>query len=147
MRHKIKNDLTHKKNSENPPSKIRVFFFFFFCWPFFRHVEFLAVNGPADPNLVSRLFDDKGRLFYSEEDQFNCRVHNLIASIRFRRPTFQPLLTFDLQQQHVVKRMFLNKLVEDGTDEYQNKEQVVILIRLSYAGYLCHIHQSIQNKM
>jgi hypothetical protein len=96
---------------------------------------------------MSRLFDDAGRLIYNDQDEFNLRVWNMIASIRFRRPYFQSLLIFDMAQNHVVKRQFLNRLVEDGSDDYTTKEQINVLTRLSYAGYLCHIHHCIQNKM
>jgi len=89
----------------------------------------------------------KGALINNPEDDFNRRVHNVILSIRHRRPYYQSLQILNTQQNNNTKRQFYARLLEDGNDDYTNKEQIAILVRLSYAGYLCHVHRSIQEKL
>lgn len=107
----------------------------------------LAFHPPLDQNISSRLVNEHGQLVFLEEDDLNRRVWNMIQAIRYRRPWYQSVNVIDTQQNTAPRRSFYAHFIEDGSDDYTNKDQIKTLYKLGYSGYLYHVHRSVQDKI
>jgi protein transport protein SEC24 len=107
----------------------------------------LAFHPPIDTNISSVLLNEQGQLIYNEESDLNTRVWKMIEAIRYRRPSYQPVLLTDTSQNTPARRLFYSRFIEDGSDDYQNKDQIKLLYKLGYYGYLCHVHLAVQDKI
>lgn len=107
----------------------------------------LAFSPPIDTNISQALLDEQGKLTYNEEDELNRRVWNILQAIRYRRPNHQLVLLVDTSQNTPPRRNFFSRFVEDGSDDYTNREQIKTLYKLGYIGYLCHLHGTVQEKI
>lgn len=107
----------------------------------------LAFHPPIDTNISQALLNEQGQLNYNEEDELNRRVWNILQAIRYRRPSYQPVLLVDTQQNTPPRRNFYQHFIEDGSDDYTNRDQIKTLYKLGYSGYLCHLHGTVQDKI
>lgn len=107
----------------------------------------LAFNPPVDTNISQALLNEHGQLTYNEEDELNRRVWNILQAIRYRRPSHLPVLLVNTQQNTAPRRNLFSHFVEDGSDDYTNREQIKTLYKLGYSGYLCHLHGTVQDKI
>lgn len=107
----------------------------------------LAFHPPIDTNISQLLLNEHGQLTYNEDDELNRRVWNILQAIRYRRPSYQPVLLVDTQQNTPPRRSFYSRFVEDGSDEYLNSDHIKTLYKLGYSGYLCHLHGTVQDKI
>lgn len=108
---------------------------------------YIAFQAPVNQDLYSRLFNEDERIYHNPEDEFNVRVHNIIATLRNRRPLYQPTVPIQLQDNSTETLTFRNYLIEDGQEDYRNKELISVLNKFSYTAYLCHVHQNIQDSL
>jgi protein transport protein SEC24 len=108
---------------------------------------YLALHPPMDSNIFQRLFNENGQLAYNEEDELNRRLWKIIEAIRYRRPNHQLVQLLDTQQNTALRRTFYSRFIEDGSDDYMNREQITTLYKLGYSGYLCHVHRAVQDKI
>lgn len=107
----------------------------------------LAFHPPINTEISSSLINESGQLIYNPEDELNRRVWNMLQAIRYRRPSYQPVVLTDTSQNTIPRRILYSGFIEDGSDDYNNKDQVKLLYKLGYFGYLCYVHQTVHDKM